>query len=704
MGEKMNRILEYEKRLIQDRQRLMELMVELEGSQDEMVAYKLECFRKEIDFMSRQVELLKQEVQSSTETVTELPEQKVSVQKQPEQQKTGQPAAKKDLEKAVGKSLMGIFASILIFISLILFATLLLPYFNDTAKMITTYVVSFVFLGIGISKLKKDGENRFYIALTACGMGAVYISLMLSTMYFKALDDIPLYILIGVWGAAVSLFARRRNLVFEIISEAGITISVLFGCVLCVDTGDQVKMLVLIFFYIVSSAVFYVIHFEKEYADNLVHHISNAINVCMLATAMLDIVDRGVGTLENWLVLVFVLVNIGSTLWHKLEKNSSSIWYGIIAAVYAFLLCYVLDYMFDRTDYFEIIAYAFLAALLALYEWKKAGQPLGKNIVQIVLLVLCATILGDRRVLFICDMVLLLILPVLLVGFWRRNQVFKYGSVLLLFIYSFDIFADSHIPGYLLGCIVIIAGFVLLWWRKEQYSRKFKYLLHIVAVFFFLTCTDDFVGEICAPFLERTYELEDIVTYILVAWFNMGMLKSIFGRNTATGEQESVTIYNVINLIAMMVGMFCISDFNSERLHIFWQILLIMTVLGTFMINAKNLLDKREKLWTGIYVGIKFTMLLIVILNSFDTVNYVVSIACLLLAIGSIVFGFAGEYKSLRIFGLVLSMISTFKLLMVDINYENTLGNAISFFVSGILCFAISLIYNYIDNRFKERL
>ena len=47
-------------------------------------------------------------------------------------------------------------------------------------------------------------------------------------------------------------------------------------------------------------------------------------------------------------------------------------------------------------------------------------------------------------------------------------------------------------------------------------------------------------------------------------------------------------------------------------------------------------------------------------------------------------------------------MISIFKLIMIDINYENTLGNALSFLGSGLLCFIISMIYNYIDKKFNE--
>ena len=89
-------------------------------------------------------------------------------------------------------------------------------------------------------------------------------------------------------------------------------------------------------------------------------------------------------------------------------------------------------------------------------------------------------------------------------------------------------------------------------------------------------------------------------------------------------------------------------------------------------------------------------------MSSLNAVNYVVSITFLLLAILFILIGFIGEYKYIRIYGLVLTMISIFKLVMLDIKYENTLGNAISFFVSGVLCFAISMIYNYLDKKIGE--
>ena len=198
---------------------------------------QLQRLTAEVAEMRRQLEIMKRESGMEVEQKVKeplkavLPEQALHTMESVEQK--AKQLKKKDLEKTVGKSLMGVFASVLIFISLILFATVLLPYFNDTAKMITTFVLSFAFTGVGLWKLQKDKENKFYIALTGCGIGAVYISLLLSNFYFKAVGDIALYVLIALWAVAVCFLAKLKNRIFQIIGQLGITIALIFGCMLC---------------------------------------------------------------------------------------------------------------------------------------------------------------------------------------------------------------------------------------------------------------------------------------------------------------------------------------------------------------------------------------------------------------------------------------------------------------------------------------
>ena len=243
------------------------------------------------------------------------------------------------------------------------------------------------------------------------------------------------------------------------------------------------------------------------------------------------------------------------------------------------------------------------------------------------------------------------------------------------------------------GGIAAFTAYLLIYRNKEQYSIRYKYVMHIVTLVFLMYSVDFLMLE-----LTENFDVADVVSYTVWALFNIDIMKSCFGRNLKTGEKEKNTGYYLINLLCMIVGVVRIEAGYDMVFHL----AVIIVTLITFMVNSKNILDR----WTnfgGIYVGFKFTILMVVILDSFDTVNYVVSVACLFLAIVNIVAGFWGKYKSLRIFGLVLSMISIFKLIMIDISYSNTLGNALSFFASGMLCFAISLIYNMIDRKIQNQ-
>ena len=750
MDKRMEELLNYERRVIEDRQQLSKLIEESDVNDTNLMKEKLQFFQQEIGYLNRQVEFLKcdlerregpvirqgnfsnenamvyaknnmrgsnpqvgqnipygkqgfprdervanplgQEMSSQAPFYTQTkvfvpgmeptPQRAYENERIPGMEPTPQKVYKKrDMEKAVGKSLMGILASGLIFISLILFATLLLPYFNDTAKMITTYVISFAFTAIGLIKLKKDKENKFYVALTGCGIGAIYISLLLSNMYFKAIGDITLYLLICLWGVGVCLLSRLENKIFQIIGESGILISVIFGCVLCDRDSDKLKFMVLIIYYIISSTLFYFAHYKKEFNENIIHHIFNVINCIMLVTASLDIVRHGKNIILV-LLLILVVISVCGAFVHKLEKSNIS--FGIFTGTYIWMLFGLVGRMLDNELTYAMIGYMLFLFFMSVLQFKKVNGNAGKNILYLVLTAMAITALNSYENLYEYGVLPMLIIPLLALGYYNKNSVCKYTSLVLLSFFTYEFYPMNEKLHFGLELVAFVLVFFLIYRCKEQYSKAFKYFAHIAALNFLLVGVGDMTG--------------DVTTYIVVAVYNIVMCKSCFGKNLLTDEKENPALYHIVNLIAMIYGVGILGAEWEAVPHF----LLIITVVATFMVNAKNILDKRDNIFAGMYVGFKFTLLMIFILNSFDAVNYVISIACFVFAILSIVLGFMNDYKSLRIFGLILSMISTFKLIMVDINYDNTLGNALSFFVSGILCFVISLIYNYIDGKVKR--
>jgi hypothetical protein len=135
-----------------------------------------------------------------------------------------------------------------------------------------------------------------------------------------------------------------------------------------------------------------------------------------------------------------------------------------------------------------------------------------------------------------------------------------------------------------------------------------------------------------------------------------------------------------------------------------YHILVILISLALFTMNIGILLRGSRDAGKGAYIGFKLTLLMIVCLASYSAANYIISIACFILSIASIIAGFGLSRKSFRIYGLVLSLISIVKLIMIDIRYENTIGHAFSFFACGTLCFVISMIYHGIDKKMSKQI
>ena len=62
------------------------------------------------------------------------------------------------------------------------------------------------------------------------------------------------------------------------------------------------KFIVVIIFYIFTSTVFYIVHFDKEFVGNLAHHIFNEFNCFVILISYLDVFDGKIIVSANLLV------------------------------------------------------------------------------------------------------------------------------------------------------------------------------------------------------------------------------------------------------------------------------------------------------------------------------------------------------------------------------------------------------------------
>ncbi|MBD5454285.1 MAG: hypothetical protein HDR30_08250 [Lachnospiraceae bacterium] len=595
---------------------------------------------------------------------------------------------RKDYEKLFGKSFMGIFASVLIFISLIIFATLMMPYLTDTMKLFGLYILSFGLLSAGFLLSRKNPANKFYLAVIGCGIGSLYISLLLSDFYFKVIGDILLYVFILVWAVFVRYVSRLKSLVFHVIGHLGIFIATMLGTVLCVNDNDIAKFLVLTVFYFISAVVFSNAVFSikekkflppKAYEDNLCNHIFKTLNLLVLTIGIFHLDMAGLRTITIVLILLFIL---SEYYFSYREECRHGIAFQLLTIANFSLFFYLLHQMeLWSEDVSVLLTYLLSIALLFYITKKNAGYQIVSELYCFLIIFLsCYNGFFIGRHLY----AYFTAIPFMLYGGLKQKKPYLYAGIAFLIAF-FRLDSDLE---HLIMAILVYAVFLYLCPKLDDlYFRLFGYLmLTLITILLVHDCT--------YTFLERlAIESIDVKTN-LITFFVIAALHLILSKLEYLGVQRPIKIMMyLINGVLMIAGCFYLYDSV-------WQIPLILITVLIFMVNSKRLLQEDAR--AGYYVALKYTVLMVCILTSYNAANYFISICLLLFAILSIIIGFYKNTVTFRLYGLILSMVSVFKLIMIDIKYDSTLENAVSFFVSGILCFIISFLYNKIDHSLKK--
>jgi len=599
-----------------------------------------------------------------------------------------------DAETAIGKKLMGVVASILIFISLILFATVLIPLLGENAKFILLCLVSALFTAFGLYKLSKDDKNTLYQSITGCGVGAIYITLFLSNVYFHLTNDVGLYFLLLIWAIGVLYLSKKRSKVFQVIGNIGILISVFFGTYLCVTENDAGKMTILIGYFIVGSLAFFLCHVEDSKAS-VVNQVFQLLSACILTLGLNLLTGGGLRYVGAVLLAVFMIAMFVRELVCMRADNLDES--GILGIFFSGQLLFLDMVTLERGGVAEAVALLMVAVILAAVEWKIYRLKLDPDKCDIVTVwtLLLALVGGGMTfgVPGISDMVgfALLAIPFVCYGFVRKRQAYQVmgmvGGYLILLNYNIPIPMQAFWLVLFLG----VVGFLM--YRKEgRYRLEYKMTWYVLGL-----CS---ILMLCYRLLSEQLPAYDtflkLAGFLLICVFHICMSKTRLGRNWITGEKERGMgeFCYAINGFLMLYNLAMISSVDGQVIHVVY----ILTALALFTVNVGSQFAMKET-YMDLYVVIKYTVLLLVIIQSYDAADYMMSIMLFVFAIVSIVAGFRIRIKTLRVYGLVLSLFCVVKLIMVDITYDNTLGRALSFFISGVLCFAISALYYHVERK-----
>ncbi len=612
-------------------------------------------------------------------------------QNQPQMPQIQPQKIQKNTESFVGKHLMAVMASVLIFISLILLAKVITPMLTDGIKIFLMFALSFAFAGFGLYQYYQKKEQPFYLVLGTCGIGAIYVSLFVTAIYFQALSEVPLFVLLLIWAVAVLKLSVFKPVLFQAIGNAGIVISVFFGVLQCVGEHDETKFLILTVYFL-AGAVIYLIANRKDKIALCTEAGIQTISVFMILFGTVEIDQTSV----SFLMIGFIVLMIGILIFGIPDgKKKYGTVSGIFGILYTLLLSFGIMQLYQvesgewkATEVRTIMILCTAVFTYILLEYKKRAQQVAGLLWEVlcaVQVILCCADLRDY------NEILGTALPgILWIGYGiYSGRLFPkiLGLCTVPFLFHDDMSLQLALFYTVILCAVCLAGMYL---RKDQYNVWLKSAVCVI-LYFALHTIDEWelagVGDLTL----------DVIQMFVLIGLCIAAEKTKFFYHFATGKEEKTFQFTIriIHALLMMEILGVVTDYENKG------ILLFLSMLMAVALFASNVAAQMKKKIYQVYIGVKFTILMITFMSVFDAENYIFSIGLLAFAIVCVFAGFQWKAKGLRIYGLLLSMICVVKLILFDIKYEDTLWMAISFLVCGMLCFGISRLYYAAERKLE---
>lgn len=721
---------------------------------------------KEVDELKLQVTLLNKKVQTLEKCVgiTENTEKKVSLVKEEtkeeivgdpfvtidvlnlrpnsmeeminESAKNELPNRDRDFENRIGKYAIGILASVLVFIGVSLLASALLVSIPTWIKALLPFIISFAFLGVGF-RLIKQSRNTLSLSVTGCGVGSVYISILVAYFGFHVINDIIMILLLVLWSILALLTAYKLEAdLFKLISYIGFNIATFLAVM-----SEYTSLMPL---YVASYMIFVlIVSMKKMHTKDTVYNIIYSSSSAML----LFIQFKSLFTLNvkalTTSILLLLLFSVYNTL--RMVMNSRratnkddgtvllvsgflvASFSNMIAMVY-FLLEFTqelrLEFYVTGTLIHEVaVISAYMVATYLIFE-KSASRESSLNALQLSGVI-------TMIILFILSLIGEMLIPIsfgMYILLRTKFKKHKFNEFFVFIISELALLTLCAKPFILFGVlnaedidinyrivISILVGIAIpiIWYIKavkneyektyEGYMRTFSELViltYVLGSLYYITthCFEIIFGSSKASVFTIMLILVLFCSWFMLSGYGSKDLNSKICRLLKSDEERSQSWYltYIVHLAAIVYGLINVTKFKTES-PVFALILLLLTlVLCTEDIS--NIFKY------SYFIEIKDTTFLLYVLQLyFGDVKYIASICCLILAVASIIAGFKFNFKPFRLYGLIVTLVSVAKLILFDITYADTIAKSLSYIVAGIICFIIVLIYNIMNKQLENK-
>lgn len=661
----------------------------------------------------------------SNEAMTRKPVESTKYQQEAEKKQTGSKRnQRKDKEALVGKYIIGTLAAVLIFVGAISFISLV---WNRMTPEIKLFIISSAgtilsALGFWLIRTKK---NPITSIILGTGAGLLFIAILSANLAFHMIGNNMSIFLAGIWAVLFIISSRFTNRFFTtVIAYIGSYITLILGLILM--QGDA-ELLLLFLFTSCISAVMICTTLNKNKAELISSLILSLVSyMSILIRCYMDGLFGSGQLLNSYAVqlavilVIYVLMNI----FYKLinDTNAIPIYLGV-GAITTFLTILFISYLsYNYLDLKILTCYGmfFTVNLIQFLLNNVYYKRIEKWLTRYYAVILVFTSMFINIELYEVPTGIVLIGLLLVVSekiFKRENQSYLMGLIILLdSIFLVSNYSD-HLICSVYGMIQLgIMGYVL--WKCTSLKRYSQInALKTIAVAVMMINSFGIPSNIinCMHVPNMSEYTDNAAGYltaviIIIALLKTGYFKNwkseqfhFFGRNDAVEDDKGMQVLICFLSTGLyFYGLWGIAAADKA----FLQLIITLAAIAVALMQSKLVLsgNGRNKPFTAIWIVLKYLMLTWTILWSFFDLNFIsvaYSIVGLIVAIGSISAGFKLRNRSIRLYGLVLTIIMVAKFIIVDLNQENSITRVLALIAGGGLCFLISFIYNKLSENYS---
>ena len=251
--------------------------------------------------------------------------------------------------------------------------------------------------------------------------------------------------------------------------------------------------------------------------------------------------------------------------------------------------------------------------------------------------------------------------------------------------------------------IIFVVLYLFMLYKKEDgYETAVKYTVLAIAL----------INSAICPLLFAEYLNEALVlvtgNVVFLGFFIIHTLirYTPISSNPDTDENDTSLFASILKGTLIFYGLITAAANDSPADSLAALMIIALLPMGALRIWRRDWDEEDDNTGEVVlrYVAItEYIFVPIIMCYTLSAPNYVSSIIGLVLTIGCIVLGFVIKRKGIRLYGLAVSMLMVFKLALIDLELSSLMAYAVSFFIAGLSCVVISMIYYFVNAAVSNR-